>query len=955
MVGFFLILSGILQPAVAGVTGKINGVVKDKSTGDFIPAVTVTVEETVLGAISSTDGFYQILNVPVGTYKLKASIIGYKDLIVKNVRVQPDLTTTINFKLESTVIEVSEGVIIEAERPLIQKDVTSSRSFVTSEDLVQKPVDNVQQAVNQSAGVVQGSFRGGRLNTGEVIYLVDGVSLQSPIGNRAGAGNAALATTLPQLGIEEVEVLTGGFNAEYGNAQSAIVNVIMKEGGQSHTGRLRTFYSPEVLTKGNTLGLSETKLKYKSAGQESVFDLHKYNFQNTQFSIGGPNPLAPYILPLKSLGNGNYFISGEYLDTRGRFKTQHTIRWSGEGKFSFRPSPNKKISIGFLKTKSDFDVAPYWVSGDDGVTGEDWSLIVSTGDTIWTGDDGRATWVRPKDPEAHFVVVDSLEGPNGEKMAVKNWDMSTNYSGVNREYSNELNLAYTHTVSSETFYELRFSRFETGSYNAELDPWELAHGKKVELDKSQILQNRFFKNTIPILDDYYHVSPNDLYDIRQEDNQIIYTAKADITSQFTKTHQGKRGVELRLYDLNMDYTSPRSGDNVYRDVYHVKPIQAAGYVQEKFETLGMILNTGLRLDYFDPRVSLPADPNNPVNFAYQKTIQDNGEYSNDPRWIVNPVEAKARLYLSPRFGISYPITEGDVMHITYGHFLQFPVFQRYFENYKYNWDGAWKYVGNPDLKPERTILYEMGVAHQFFDQMAVDVTGFYKDIYNLIDFSEKARVGSARYMHYLYENTAYGNIRGFEISATQRRWHNLSGNLAYTFQIARGKNSNIRQGFLDLYDRRVPRTQDYYLDWDQRHTINLTLDYRLPTDMGWVLGGWGANIHFEYGSGKPYSSSLRGQNPPINDRRYPSTSNVDALFSKQVSLGKYKASILLEILNLLNKRNLIQIQDAEYLEAYKKSQEEGGLGFERAATGRFNSPTSWGELRRSRLGFEINF
>jgi len=934
-----LVISLILAipcSALAGTTGKIAGVVRDKTTGEPLPAVTISVEGTKLGAISDADGFYTVLSVPAGKYTLRVILLGYKELEIKNVLVRPDLTAEVNIELEPTVIEVGGVITVQAERPLIQKDLTASRTLITSEEIIESPAGTVRNAVAQTPGYVLGSFRGGRVNTGEVIYLVDGISLQNPIGTGdAGAGDAALATELPSFSVEELEVLTGGFDAEYGNAQSAIVNVVTKEGGPTHSGRLRLTYSPEVLGLEKS-GFELSKIKrsewtpeLKYLEEEGMFSADRYNRQNVQFSLGGPNPLAKYLLPLGFFKNANYFIAGDYLDTGGRFRRQHSIGWSIRGKFTFRPSESTKLSFGLLKQDRDFTRGPYLVSARTGEVLENYDLIVSTGDTVWVGDDGRATFTRPSDPEAHWVVVDSLEGPNGERVAVRNWDMFDNVSGFNNEWSDEIDIAFTHTLSPKTFYEVRLSRFATGDSHYERDPWD---GHKLRLD--ELDDPRFVRATIPILDNHYYVSPNALQRWTWRTKQVVYTLKADITSQFSKTHMGKRGLELRLYDLDRWYHYVASGDNIYREVYHVKPRQFAAYIQEKFETHGMILNVGVRYDYFDSRTIVPGNPDQPVDLSKIET-GGTGDYSERPGWIVDPQKSKPYGYLSPRFGVSHPISENDVLHFTYGHFYQFPIFDRYYTNHHYNWDGAWKEIGNPNLKPEKTILYEVGVDHKISDTWLIDITGFYKDIYDLIDLVEKNPGVSGRYLHYLFTNSAYGNVRGFEVSISQRKWHNLSGNLSYTFQIARGKNSYYRQGFYDIYER---------------HTVRLALDYTTPESLGPALGSWTVSIDYEYGSGKPYSSTNRGKNPPINDKRYPPTSNMDMKVTKDIKIGRYTVRPFVEVLNVLNKKNLEAIQDPEYYERYKEE-----YGRDRAAAGRFNEPSTWGPGRRSRIGLEISF
>jgi hypothetical protein len=158
---------------VCGNTGKIAGKVTDAQTGEPIVGVNVVVEGTYLGAATDFDGNYTIINVPPGVYRVKASAIGYKTVVKENVRVSIDLTTRVDFQLEPTVIELGQEVVVVAERPLVQKDLTASTAIVGSELIQALPITEFQEVVQIQAGVVAGHVRGGR--SGEIAYWIDGV------------------------------------------------------------------------------------------------------------------------------------------------------------------------------------------------------------------------------------------------------------------------------------------------------------------------------------------------------------------------------------------------------------------------------------------------------------------------------------------------------------------------------------------------------------------------------------------------------------------------------------------------------------------------------------------------------------------------------------------------------------------------------------------------------------
>ncbi len=180
----FLIIGVLIlnfESLLSGTTGKITGRVVNKSTGEPLFAVNVVIEGTTLGAATDMQGNYVILNVPPGVYTLRASAVGFKPVRVTNVRISVDQTTRVDFKLEEVAIELGEEVLVVAERPLVQRDLTSTTAKI-SKDIIEKlPVENFTDLINLKAGVVEGHFRGGRI--GEVAYLIDGIPVNDVFSN----------------------------------------------------------------------------------------------------------------------------------------------------------------------------------------------------------------------------------------------------------------------------------------------------------------------------------------------------------------------------------------------------------------------------------------------------------------------------------------------------------------------------------------------------------------------------------------------------------------------------------------------------------------------------------------------------------------------------------------------------------------------------------------------------
>jgi hypothetical protein len=196
---------------LAGSTGKIAGKAIDSKTKEPLVGVNIIVDGTKTGASTDIDGNYNILNLSPGVYSLRASAIGYRPVTVSQIKVSIDLTTRIDFSLSDVTVELGQEVLIVAQRPIVQKDLTSTSSKISADQIKAFPVEDVAGLVNLQAGVVEGHFRGGR--SGEVLYLIDGIPVSDSYSGGAGV-------SAENQSIQELEVISGTFNAEYGQAMS---------------------------------------------------------------------------------------------------------------------------------------------------------------------------------------------------------------------------------------------------------------------------------------------------------------------------------------------------------------------------------------------------------------------------------------------------------------------------------------------------------------------------------------------------------------------------------------------------------------------------------------------------------------------------------------------------------------------------------------------------------------
>jgi outer membrane receptor for ferrienterochelin and colicin len=333
------------------------------------------------------------------------------------------------------------------------------------------------------------------------------------------------------------------------------------------------------------------------------------------------------------------------------------------------------------------------------------------------------------------------------------------------------------------------------------------------------------------------------------------------------------------------------------DRYRHFPVEAAVYVQDKIEMHELIVNLGVRLDYFDPDgkvLSNPYDPNpyDPIDsVARSQTLDQRLSY-----WF-RDVDPKVQI--SPRIGIAYPISDRGVLHFAYGHFFQRPRFEYLYTNPEFELDTRTENLfGNADLNPEKTVTYEFGLQQEIVQDLAVQVDIFARDIRDLTS-TDKIVALQGGYKYNQYVNRDFGQVRGITLSLDKRHANNFSAFIDYTYQVAEGNASDPQAAYNASKGNREPEKELVPLDWDRRHTLNATLNYSIPDN-------WGFSVIGKLGSGLPYTPEYQGLRTSFeNDGRKPSFWNVDVTAFKSLSLKRRGLKLTLEasILNLLDTKN----------------------------------------------------
>ena len=860
--------------AMAGTTGKLHGIVRGEKN-EPLAGVNIRIEGQRLGAMTDDKGEYTILGVPAGDQIVRANLLGYAPFVAEKVTILADFNTDLNIQLKTEAVQMQE-VRVEAQRPLLQKDATGTTRFLSGEDIQKLPTRGYRDAAAQQTGVVnfklnidneaQNSptliIRGGRPN--ETAYFVDGFSQQDPL---TGTSSTAISNNA----IQEVVLLTGGFAPEYGRIMSGAVNVITREGTQKYHGALEGI--SDALA-GNWIQAPKTDY--------GLYDL----------SLGGP--LVP------SNDKLTFYFSGERRWQRDRSPSTLSSTFQNELK-SLNLNPNIKPANSSSGYTMQGKVA--WQVGD-----KDQIKIGGLGST----DDWRQY--------SHFYLFDLAHAPR--------------YSDRDVSYFGTAN----HLFSTKTFANLGVNFFETlrkrgdGVAFDDLAGYYQANG------------NPRFDPNLPM---FY--KPGHIWEDYLQRKSSYWGFQGSVTSQVNANHQMKAGADFQRHTLryfdNYFPTSVKQGlqDTTDWDGYGYKvQLDADGrahlveenngrdgpkhprtwsmYAQDKFERGGVIVNGGLRFDHINV--------DTPALLSERFPLGEVGTPGNNPDSLESVDLATNKTYarISPRLGIAFPVDEKTVLRFNYGQFYQQPNLQDLYVSYRFleykvKTGSYFVGFGNPNLRPERTNAYEVGIQRQVGDQIRLDATAYYKDVKDLVEI---VNIPSSPKSFSSYRNRDFATIKRLDLGMTMRPINHLSGNLAYSLSFAQGTGSvSQSQRNIAWTGTQTPK-QTAPLDFDQRHKIALNVDYRLANGEGpswWgkkVLENFGINGLLNVASGTPYTptkvfnevtlaAAFSEPNGPVNSRYGPWTMSLDLKATKEIPVAGLDIEAFIWGLNVFDNRNAVTV------------------------------------------------
>ena len=919
------LLSTLMQAQTT--TGRIAGIVIDKETGEPLPGANVVVVGTNLGAATDLNGEFLILNVPVGVYTVKASFVGYSDVSIENIRVRIGLTERLTFALSSTAIQ-AQAVTIVAVRPLIERTATNTSRILNAEQLENLPVRGVTQAAVLSPGIVLQDnniyIRGSRDD--EVGYYVEGANVRDLFD---GDNNS---TIIPEA-LEEIQVQTGGYNAQYGSATGGIMAVALKSGSSQYHFSLRS--ETDNFTKQN----------------EKRFGTYSYGYSNSAITISGPLPF---------LGKrAKFFVAGENRFFRDRyrrfwepfkFENGKTVLPNGEVMYL--------VDTGLRGgTRGDTLDVIEWKGGNTGPGATDNRY---TGNAVLTFDFNKFN--------LRLSTINTYRKWTSNRLPIMNL-FNTERFPVSEYSDATITAKLTHLLSPKTFYT--FSLVYHDVRGQTYDPF-FKDNYWIYADS---LENA--KVGFPNWESYTN-DPND-FDIygfpfaRRGRLSVGYSkykrnyvgGNFDLTYQF-KRHQIQLGVESQYWtvrnwsgldgvtsggllsfvrsnpDILRDkkrldkYFRSLSPNNYGYDLYGNEtdsgdfltkprhPQVGAVYIQDRYEITDLVVNAGIRFDYYN------ADQWEPKDYTNPGLDIDELEFDKSRFKKVDPFQT-----VSPRLGFAFPVTDRTKLHMQWGKFVQLPVLSRAYQGsytratvlaggYFYTNPVGWK------LHPERTTQYEIGFAHQFSMNASFDVTLFYKDIKDQLQVRRIFTAPEAGLRPYdICQNGDFATTKGLEFHYTMRRTNRVMGWINYTFSQAKGTGSYYNQASASLDQATNQITIITPLAFNQTHQGSISFDYRFGKDDGGpILERSGLNLLFRFNSGHPYTLSTggMGQNDvswgatlpdqdarnrrplePIGASTTPWNFYLDAKLDKTVSITGLDVNFYVYVRNLLNTKNVLNV------------------------------------------------
>ena len=932
--------------------GKIAGTVTDAGTGSALANANVLLLETEAAASTNSEGRFFLLNVAPGIYTLRVTYVGYRPVIMEEVRVSADLTTDVEFRLGGEAIEVEE-VVIKAERPIIDKNATNAVRIVEAEDIEILPGRGLGSVINLQPGVVidEGALhiRGSRSD--EVGFFVDGAAARNPV-----SGGRAVAVIDEAL--QEIQLQAGGFNAEYGGANAGIILQELRTGAPD--------WEVGLLTE--TDGFTS---KYKER-----FGTYSYGYSNQVLTLSGPvagNRVRAFLAGQRRIQDSvpTYWEGFEFNDLADTGDRGGRIHWSRDDDGNAIPdSVDLRLQPGNIDhTRSELlsvngtlvaDLQPFQLrltslySASEGENNG--APVYNMLNTARLSEYEQASSLHNLkathflSPRTFYEVNVSLYGQDrrgfdpdfGDAYLLYNDSLAV--AGINPDFipysaqgislrSYDLNgfpfarrgdLAAGYGKAEESYYGV------SGSLTRQTDD----HEYKIGFDYQRWTSRRYgvstgglrlaIEQTYPkldeVYDEYYNgtIAAGELLDAMIAKAETLPKGEGSL-EDFAALVRNTSRADYFGYDA---FGRPDQGSGLEAPRH---PVLASAFLQDKIEYGDLIVNAGLRWDYYDVDSYRFKDPQAPALNDSLYTID-----------LDSMTKTRTFSELTPRLGFSFPVSDVTVFHVQYGRFTQMPAMRSMFAGgARLALElGGQNFISVPtalDIEPVRTTQYEIGFERQFTASASFDLTGFYRDVKGQLhlqrqDISAAAENASA---YNFLQNGDFATTKGLEFVFKLRRVNRLRTELNYTLSDARGTGSSINSAVSGVENNTNLPTIISPLDFNETHRGNIFLDYRFAdNDGGALLENLGANLLMKFSSGHNFTlftgsigqrgpeegGILAGDDPrsrkpveSINVSSTPWTYEVDLKVDKGVDLFGVDTNLYLYVYNLFNRRNVINV------------------------------------------------
>ncbi len=803
---FFVVL-------VFGQGGVLSGIVKDAQTQEPLQGATIRIVGTYLGTYSDEQGRFKIENIKPGDYSVRVTYVGYTEALLTAVRIEANRTTTIEVALkpQGTTLETVE---IVGEAALINLETASSEFTIESseiQDLV--AASNVQSLVTMQVGVQQTldgiQIRGGRVY--ETQYVVDNINAQDPL---AGTG---FGVEVAKSAIDQLKVVTSGADPEYGDGTSGTIITKIKEGGE----------------------LLQVQMEYKkdNFGVRHNEGMH-WNSDALYFAIGGPVPKTNK--KLRFFLSGNMDITDTYFRIRAKqlhsslleedgfskmvqkvlgeaytkdriFAPRQDNRWSATGKLSYYINSSTKLTLTILQSLNiNQNTRSLQIIGNNAILqpGLQWAFALQP--------DNANTYTH----RSNLTIL------NFRKVFRSRWVLNLAMGRLFTNLRADANgRPFRDSIIKQIYDPASIVTDPVTLYNPGDSVVYVNPGPGLYNNGgiATLWHDHFAEEwTVKLKWHYIPKSPVHFLTFGIEHREQYY--------QWIDVRRPWIGAPIKINDT-LTFSSNRIGQS--NDIWRVRPATGGFFFEDRIRYKGIIASLGVRLTYWAPgRFADEAveNPQSPVLDVIRE------EYKKQTVKILNR-RYKARLL--PKLRVSFPVTENNVLYFNYSQSTRLPHPRFLYAGLDpvYQNRSFLANLGNPNLNPETSIGYEVGLKSLLTANTAITISAFYIDKYDYIVVRRvDVRDQTGRFVTKVMAiNQDYARIRGLEIAFHKRIGKWFYGVVNGAYQVATGKSNSARESLLQIQQMgRVPTTREMYLAWDRPFEFKAYVIIR--SDSSWHIG-----------------------------------------------------------------------------------------------------------------------